>query len=468
MVHVAVIGAYGSAGSAVASRLATEPDVDLTLIDNGDPGGGLCILRGCMPSKEVLSAGAHRYQARADHRLSGAPSVDLESVYETKEAHIQEFAAHRRESIHELANQENVEFLHTTARFVGERTIAVGDRTITPDYVVIATGSTVNIPDLPGIRDVEYHTSDDVLSMTSFPDSGIVMGFGYTGLELTPYLSEVAGMDLTVIEHDKRPLPDADPEYGDRIISLYESEFDIDILTRTDERALESTADGGVRLHTDRDDDAATIEADTLFLFTGRRPNLDVLNLEQTALSPEPGWVADTMQARDDDRFFVVGDANNKELVLHVAKEQAAVAAENILNTHHGEPLEPYDHLLHRVIFTGLGVYPYTHIGHSATSAQAADGEYIAVTREARDDGIFRTKDVPEGMATLVVDATDGTVVGYQGLHNQADVMAKTMQVIIELGLDVRELPDRAYHPTTPEILDGLFRQASDALTQDG
>jgi dihydrolipoamide dehydrogenase len=85
------------------------------------------------------------------------------------------------------------------------------------------------------------------------------------------------------------------------------------------------------------------------------------------------------------------------------------------------------------------------------------------VTREAASDGVFKTKNVAEGRARLVV-GPDGTVLGWQGLHYHADVMAKTMQVIVEMGLDVRELPDRAYHPTTPEILDGLFREAAAEL----
>jgi pyruvate/2-oxoglutarate dehydrogenase complex dihydrolipoamide dehydrogenase (E3) component len=73
---------------------------------------------------------------------------------------------------------------------------------------------------------------------------------------------------------------------------------------------------------------------------------------------------------------------------------------------------------------------------------------------------VFRAKDTPEGLGTLVVDAEDGTVLGWQGLHLHADAMAKTMQVAVEAGMDVRDVPDRAYHPTTPEILDGLVRDA--------
>jgi len=89
MTHVVIIGAYGSAGAAVAGDLVEADDIELTLIDNGEPGGGLCILRGCMPSKEVLSAGAHRFQARHDERLVGdVPEVDLEAVVERKDDHV--------------------------------------------------------------------------------------------------------------------------------------------------------------------------------------------------------------------------------------------------------------------------------------------------------------------------------------------------------------------------------------------
>ncbi|MFB6173229.1 MAG: NAD(P)/FAD-dependent oxidoreductase, partial [Halobacteriales archaeon] len=145
-------------------------------------------------------------------------------------------------------------------------------------------------------------------------------------------------------------------------------------------------------------------------------------------------------------------------------KEQGAVAAENVLAHADGDSLELYENVHHHVVFAGLGVYPYARVGHSVASAEAAGIEHVAATREAADDGVFRTKDVPRGLARLVVDADDGTVLGYQGLHYHADTMAKTMQVAVEMGLDVRALPDRAYHPTLPEIIDGLVRETAAEL----
>ena len=464
--HVAIVGAYGSAGVAVAQRLVDVDDIELTLVDDGEPGGGLCILRGCMPSKEVLSAAEHRFAARHDPRLDGPlPDVDLEAVVERKNEHTSNFAAHRRAAVDELAEREAVEFLHDTATFVDDRRLAVDDRTLEPDYVVIATGSTVNIPDLPGIGDVPVQTSADVLDATEFGDSGIVMGFGYVGMELAPYLAEAGGMDLTVIEHDARPLDEADPPFGDELLEYYRDAFDLRIRTNAYEQRVDPTDDGGVRMVIEVDGEEQTIEADQLFAFTGRRPAVGELGLESTGLEPKPGWVTDAMQARDDERVFVVGDVNGKEPILHVAKEQGFTAAANIRAHRSGEPLETYENVHHHVVFSGLGVLPYARVGHSAESARDAGLDHVVATREASSDGVFKSKNVADGLGRVVV-GTDGTVLGWQGLHYHADAMAKTMQVAVEMGLDVRDLPDRAYHPTTPEIIDSLLRAATAELAE--
>jgi dihydrolipoamide dehydrogenase len=462
--HVAIVGAYGSAGAAVADRLAEEPGIELTLVDDGEPGGGLCILRGCMPSKEVLSAAEHRFVGRHDPRLDGPfPDVDLKAAVERKDEHTADFAAHRRAAIDGLVEADDVTLLRDRATFVDDRTLEVGDRTLEPDYVVIATGSTAFVPDLPGIEDVSVHTSADVLDTTDFGESGIVMGFGYIGMELVPYLAEAGGMDLTVVEHDARPLDEADPPFGDDLLSYYREAFDVTVLTDTAEERVEPTADGGVRMTVTAEGAERTVQADQLFAFTGRRPTLDGLGLDATTMAAKPGWVRDTMQAREDDRVFVVGDVNGKEPILHVAKEQGFTAASNILAHRDGDPLAEYENTHHHVVFSGLGVLPYARVGHSAESARDARIDHVTVTREAANDGVFRTKNVADGRACLVV-GTDGTVLGWQGLHYHADAMAKTMQVLVEMEVDVREVPDRAYHPTTPEILDGLFRDAAAEL----
>ena len=485
--HVVIVGAYGSAGAAVADHLVdhVSHEIDrLTLVDDGEPGGGLCILRGCMPSKGILSAAAHRHQSRSDPRLDGrAPDLDLNSVIAKKDQHTAAFARHRREQIDEYTERDGVELVEGTARFAADdvielyegRTVKAGKRgrfehdieptrTIRADYTAVCTGSVVNVPTIPGIEEVGYRDSADLLDTTQLPDSAIIMGFGYIGMEMAPYLAE-AGVDVTAIEHDDRPLDQAHPDFGDEALEIYREEFGIDILTGTREQEVEETARGGVRLTCESQAGSErVIEADELFLFTGRRPNVQGLGLENTSIEPERGYVRDTMQAADDGTTFFVGDVNGKEPVVHVAKEQGELAAENIVAHAQGKRPEKFEFTPHHVMFAGAGIYPYARVGHTAETARAElVEEPVVVRRRAEDDGVFELKNAERGLAELTV-ARDGTVVGYQGLHYHADTMAKTMQVVVESGMDVDDVPDRSFHPTLPEILDGLLREAKAEL----
>jgi len=459
---VAVIGAYGSAGVAVAEGLVDEEDVELSLFDGGEPGGGLCILRGCMPSKEVLSAAAHRHQARVDGRLDGAAhEFDLEEVVERKDDHTLGFAEHRREAVHAMAERDDVEFVRETARIVDDTTVEAGGEEYDADRIVVATGSTPKVPDTPGMDEVDYTTSAEVLNARSFGDTGVVMGFGTVGLEMAPYLAE-AGVDLTVIEHDDAPLDYADEGFGRDILGIYRDEFGVEIRTNVYEERLEPAGDG-VRLHLD---DGSSVEADELFVFTGRVPTVDGLGLENAGVEPHGDWVDGTLRARENQRVYAVGDVNGCEPILHVAKEEGYHAAENIVAEVEGKTPRRYETTKHRVTFTGAGVYPFARLGMTEEEARESGSDYVVAEREAKNDGVFKTKDVAHGRAKLVVDADDGRVLGWQALHYHADAMAKTMQVVVELGLDVRDLPHRAYHPTTPEILDGLFRETAEKVRE--
>lgn len=461
MTHAVVVGAYGSAGVAAAEGLADAPEIDrVTLVDDGEP-GGLCILRGCMPSKELLSAAGHRYRARRDPRLGDPPELDTARTVARKDEHVASFAAHRREAVEALAEREGVEFLSETARFVGEDTVRVGERELEADYVVVATGSTLAVPDLDGLERVDPWTSADVLDATELPDSGVVMGFGYVGLELVPYLAE-AGVDLTVIEHDERPMDRAPDPVGETVLDLYREEFGVDVLTNARERRVEKT-ESGVAMEVECPDERRTVEAEALFMFTGRHPNLRGVALDACGVDTDGDWVADTLRTRDDERVFVAGDANGERALLHHAKEEGYLAAENVAAAERGGELESYDPITHQVTFTAAAEFPYASVGMTEREADAAGYDAFSVDRAASDDGVFAVRDAEVGMARLVV-AESGTVLGYHGLHKDADTMAKTIQVILENGMSIGEIPDRAYHPTTPEIIDGVVGAAAERL----
>ena len=159
-----------------------------------------------------------------------------------------------------------------------------------------------------------------------------------------------------------------------------------------------------------------------------------------------------------------VGDVTAKGRHINRAKEPGYVAADNSLAHPAGEPMTPYENIHSHVVVAGASVYPFARVGHTPDTAREAGHTVVTATRRAADDGVFTVKDIPYGLARLAVDGDDGTVLGYQGLHAHADTMAKTMQVLVENELDVREVPDRSYHPTLPELLDGLLRETASQL----
>ncbi|MFP4628073.1 MAG: dihydrolipoyl dehydrogenase family protein [Halobacteriales archaeon] len=467
MVRVAVIGAFGSAGVAAAEELlhladsGRLDDLELVLVDDGAP-GGLCILRGCMPSKDVLTAGAHRFQASHDDRLQGRLAVDVDAVVERKDEHVDGWAGHRRDAVAAMAERPEVTMRRERATFEDAHTLRVGDETLAVDHAIVATGSTPRIPPIEGLDDV-VRTSRDLLDETDLPDRAVVVGFGFIGIELVPYLATVGDTDVVVIDRNDRPLPEADPAFGESLLALYRDTFGIDVETGAEVRTVERDGDDVVVTFENAGGDMRYARGEALYAFTGRRPNLDGLGLDALGLEPRPGWVDDSMRAVDAEGIYVVGDANGREPLLHVAKEEGIAAARTIDAVEAGRTPPTYAPTVHRVVFSGLGLYPFARVGHTTATAQAAGHEVVTVTRRASQDGIFAVKDLPEGLARLVVDADDGTVLGYQGLHHHADVFAKTAQIVVEHGLPVEAIPDRAYHPTTPELLDGLVREAVDA-----
>ena len=166
-----------------------------------------------MPSKELLSAAERRFAARTDDRIGAdVPDLDLEQVVARKDESVSMYTGKRQSKLNSIIERDDVTLRQEEATFLDDRRLAVGDDVIEPEYVVVATGSTLSVPPIPGIEEVPFESSADVFDTTEFPESGLVIGLGAIGLELVPYLSEAAGMDITAVEQLPAVLPDADPD----------------------------------------------------------------------------------------------------------------------------------------------------------------------------------------------------------------------------------------------------------------
>jgi pyruvate/2-oxoglutarate dehydrogenase complex dihydrolipoamide dehydrogenase (E3) component len=197
---VIVIGG-GSAGTA-AARAAAHAGARTAMINDGEL-GGLCILRGCMPTKAMLASAhaAHVLQTLEPLglRLEGRVIVDFPRVMERKQAQVRRFKAAK------IAGIESQEYdvIDARAAFTPDEALDLGGRRLRAGRYVIATGSVPSIPAIPGLDQVAYLTSDDVMRLEQPPESLVVYGAGAIGLELAQFFARIGTRVLLVA---RRPL----------------------------------------------------------------------------------------------------------------------------------------------------------------------------------------------------------------------------------------------------------------------
>ncbi|HSH93686.1 MAG TPA: FAD-dependent oxidoreductase, partial [Roseimicrobium sp.] len=184
--NVVVIG--GGSGGYAAARSASAAGLATAVIDGAKELGGLCILRGCMPSKALLYAAEVRHLAKHGKTWGlNIPEVgfDFPSVMARKALMIDDFASYRVKQL----NDGRFTLIRSQARFTAPHTLALSDgSTVTADHFVIATGSNVAPPPLPELKDIGYVTSDEILYLDELPKSLIVLGGGAIAVELAQFL----------------------------------------------------------------------------------------------------------------------------------------------------------------------------------------------------------------------------------------------------------------------------------------
>ena len=275
----AVLGG-GSAGYA-AARTAVSLGLTTVVIDGAERLSGLCILRGCMPSKTLIESANRSLTLRraAEFGLSavvGAP--DIRFIRDRKRRLIDDFAGYREGQL----NDGRFKLLRGAARFVGthqlEVTMADGStQTVTFKTACVATGSVVSVPPMTGLRETGFWTSDDVLDAESLPNSLIVLGGGAIALELAHYV-EAMGKKVTLIQRSERVLSTMDDECGDIIAKAYR-ERGIAVHCNTSVQKVERMA-AGKRITFTSDEGEQSVEAAEILVATGRTPNVEGLALD--------------------------------------------------------------------------------------------------------------------------------------------------------------------------------------------
>ena len=441
--HIVILGA-GSGGFA-AARTARDLGADVCLIDEG-PLGGLCILRGCMPSKALIASSDAAHDVREAGELgvhAGAVTIDFPHIMRRKRELIKEFADFRIEGIEQFP-------LYTGhARFISPTEIQVGGDTIVEGKkFIIATGSVVAPASaLHGLEDAGYIDSDGALELESLPKSLIVLGGGYIGCELGQFFSRM-GVKTTIVLRSRHLLSGEDHDIGEALTEYFRSEG---IEVHTDTKILRVTVRGEQKVvHVEREGVEGEVAAHELLYCLGRVPNVHGLECENAGVTCHAITGIDTNEAMQtgNPNVYAIGDVAAKHLLVHVAIYEGEIAARNaVLGT---KEKAVYDLFKTHTVFSDPQV---AVAGATERELQTKGIPYVKGVYDFAEHGKAMCLNKTKGFVKIVAAPDTGKILGAAVLGADGSDLIHEMIVAIHYGATVGDFIKIPHlHPTMSEI----------------
>ena len=445
MKHDIVIIGGGSAGYA-AARTARDEGADVAIVDHG-PLGGLCILRGCMPTKTFLrSAEIISLMRRAPEfgLLPVEPGADLAAIVERKDRLIAGFAKYRVEQL----RHERFALYEEEARFLSPRAIRAGDQEIEADSFIVATGSTIKQISIPGLDEVGYITSDDALALRRQPESMLVLGGGAVAVELAQFFQRI-GTRVALIQRSPHILSSGDEDLARPLENrLREEGMEVYTGTRLHRFAQEGELKAAHFSHDGQEKSAA---AEVVLQTLGRCPNIDRLDLQAAGIEPEQGRIpVDAEMRTSQPQIFAVGDVNGIHEVVHIAIQQGEIAGYNAV--HPNRPAHRVDDRLKaQVVFTDPQV---AGVGLCEKECQDGHIPYLAASYPFDDHGKSICLGETHGHVKLLCRPLTGELIGAHIVGPEAGELIHELIAVMHFHGTVHDLARIPhYHPTLAEIL---------------
>ena len=445
MTHDVVIIGGGSAGYA-AARTARAEGADVGIIDHG-PLGGLCILRGCMPTKTMLrSSDVMSLMQRAEEfgLRPVSARADLSAIIDRKARLIKEFADDRVRALHDA----RFTLYEERAAFRSPYEIQAGAHTLTAKAFIISTGSVVSRPPIPGLEEVGYLTSDDALELRDLPRSMLVLGGGPVALELAQFFRRL-GTHVTLMQRSTHVMSQGDEDLARPVEARFREEG-MTVLTNT--RLHRVTRNGAQKTaHFTHEGKEKAVSADTILLALGRRPNIDGLNVEAAQVTVQQGTVVvDDAMRTSQPHVYAVGDVNGLHEIVHIAIQQGEIAGWNACRPPSAS--RRYDDRLRtQVVFTDPQI---ASVGLSEKECLDRGIPYHRASYPFDDHGKSMTLGETHGHVKLLASPEDGKILGAHVVGPEAaELIHELIAVMYYHGTvhDLVQMPH--YHPTLAEII---------------
>lgn len=468
----AVVGG-GSAGYAAAAT-ANQLGLKTVCIEGGEEVGGLCILRGCMPSKTLIES-ANRFMTlrRAGEfgLNAGHIGFDVAKIIKRKRDLISGFAQHRAD---QLASGE-FRFVRGWAEFTDSHHLKIrllegGFEEIEAKTFLLATGSEIHIMDIPGLKETGFITSDIALDSERIPSSVIMLGGGPTALEFAHFYNAL-GNKVIIVQRSSQVLKGADSDVSEALMEAFERR-NMDILCDTQLLGTEKT-DSGKRVILKHGGKTRSVEAEEIFYALGRRPTTRKLQAELAGIkfgTDGRAIVNDELQTSTA-HIFAAGDVNGIDEVVHLAIEQGILAAQNARRLLSGERLVAVDHRLKLfIMFTEPQV---AYVGLTEKEAIRLGRAYRSAKHLFTDHGKSMVRGETDGFVKLIVDAYTNEIIGGAVIGPDGSELIHEIVVAMHFrstAATLAKIPH--YHPTLSEIwtypAEELQKEADEADSAGG
>jgi pyruvate/2-oxoglutarate dehydrogenase complex dihydrolipoamide dehydrogenase (E3) component len=436
-----VVG-VGSAGFAAACT-ARDMGKSVAVVDGSGVLAGLCILRGCMPSKTLLRSAEIAHVVKEAPKLGVIPrgaDYDVRFIIQRKRRIIADFADYRVKRI------ESFPLFRGSARFTGDRELSVDGQTITARKFLIATGSVINEPTLPGLAEAGYLDSDAILELETLPRSVVVLGGGATACELAQYLARL-GVKTTMLQRSARIMSFEDADIADALQGSLQ-EDGIELHTGVTLRRAEKTA-AGKRIVAELGGREAVFDAEEIFFALGRRPNVDGFDFEATGVQYDrTGVQVDEYLQTSNPDIYAAGDVTGMWELVHVAVYGGQLGAHNAF-TMLRKPAQ-FDLQMARAVFTD----PQVAIA-GLTEGQCLERgiEYEKAWFPFDDLGKAITAELTQGFIKMLA-ARDGRIIGVGIVGAEAGDLIHEAIALIYFKASVRDVLEMPHlHPTLAEII---------------
>jgi dihydrolipoamide dehydrogenase len=450
-VQLVVIGA-GPGGYAAAFQ-AADHGLQVALVDTEPNPGGVCLYRGCIPSKALLHVAKLVSEARHASAWGvsfGEPKIDLDKLRAFKDSVVQRMVG----GLGQLSKQRKITYIQGRASFVDAKTLSIdlvngGKETLSFEHAIIATGSRPAVVPGLSIDSPRVMDSTAALELPDVPKSLLVVGGGYIGLELGSVYAAL-GTKVTVVEMTPTLLAGADRDLATILSRRLEKTLHKVILNARVAEMKEVKNGVKVKIEGEGLGDADKEQTfDRVLVSIGRKPNSAIEGLDKTGVKlRERGFInVDASMRTDEPGIFAIGDVVGEPMLAHKASHEARVAVESILGQN--SVFEPQ--AIPAVVFTDPEV---AWCGLTETEAQKQGRKVDVAKFPWAAVGRAVAIDRPEGLTKLIIDPTTERVLGVGIVGSGAGDLIAEGVVAVEMAALASDLALSIHaHPTLSETI---------------